>query len=95
MNTETGLKLLPILGNIAEKLDLDKYRVKSNNPEAAGKKFIIDIMKNSSKIQYEIIQAVSILENRSQEEIKKQSFFKTLASFKSIFDNEEFKIFFK
>lgn len=104
ISSEQIFDMLPFVVDIYEKIDFDKHR-KDLTKKYKGKKNIdylepaIDgakiILKNSGKIKEEFFQVVAIAENKDPDEIKKQSFLKTLKTVKSIFSDPELVAFFK
>ncbi|TCT23394.1 hypothetical protein EDD68_107108 [Melghiribacillus thermohalophilus] len=103
MNTEQAFDLLPHVVDIYDKLDLDQYR-KDVQKKYKGKKVDqtqvgIDafkyVLKNSHKVKEEFFQIVAIVEDRPVEEVKRQSFLKTVNSIKKVFTDPELMDFFK
>ncbi|MBU3176093.1 hypothetical protein KPL47_06890 [Clostridium estertheticum] len=98
ISTEKVYDMLPVVTVLYDKLDLDGYRKKFIK-ENKGKKDIdknaigIDvfkhILKNSQKVKEEIFEVVAIFEEQTVEEVKAQSFMKTLNSLKEIFSDKE------
>lgn len=104
IESEKVIDMLPFVVDIYEKLDFDKFRKDLKKKYAAKKKIdyldpVIDsgkyILKNAPKVKDEIFSIVSIVEERSLEEVKNQSFFKTLNTLKEIFTDKDLMDFFK
>ncbi|MFC4389144.1 hypothetical protein ACFOZ1_15285 [Gracilibacillus marinus] len=96
--------MLPYAVEIYEKLDFDNYRKKLQEEYKKKKKVdavdaAVDavkyILKNSKNVKEEIFQVIAIAEKKDLEVVRNQSFFKTIATFKAIFTNEELTTFFK
>lgn len=104
ISSEQVFDMLPYVVDIYEKVNFDKYR-KDVTKKYKGKKDIdflepaIDgakyILKNSAKVKEEFFAVVAIAENKKVEEIKEQSFFKTVGTIKGIFSDPELLSFFK
>jgi hypothetical protein len=104
INTEKAFDMLPYAIEIFEKLNIqsfgkklrEKYNGQKNVDQmAVGIEVFLFIAKNSSKVKAEVFNLVAILEGKSAEEVKKQSFATTLSSLKLIFSDEELLSFFK
>ncbi|MDQ0340272.1 hypothetical protein J2S00_003077 [Caldalkalibacillus uzonensis] len=103
MNTEQVFDLLPVVVDIYDKLNIDRYRKelqkkyqgKKVDPTEVGIEVFKYILKHSGKVKEEFFQIVSIVENRPVEEVKKQSFLKTMNTIKEIFSDPELMDFFK
>ena len=103
-STEKAFDMLPTVVVLYEKLDLDGYR-KQLAKENKGKKDVnntllgIDlfkhVLKNSAKIKEEIFEIVSIFEDKTIEEVKAQSFGKTINTVKDIFTDKDATELFK
>jgi len=103
-NTEKAFDMLPSVVTLYDKLDLDAYRKKiaaktkgkdENDKEALGIDLFKYILKNSTKVKEEVFEIVSIFEDKTVEEVKAQSFIKTVNTIKSIFSDKETMSFFK
>lgn len=104
INSEKAFDMLPSVVDIYDKLDLDGYRKKIAE-ENKGKKDIsnetlgIDlfkyVLKNSGKVKEEVFEIVAIFEEMPIEEVKAQSFMKTINTIKGIFSDQETTDFFK
>lgn len=104
ITTNQVFDMLPMVVDLYDKLDLDGYRKKLSE-ENKGKKDVtaeglgIDvfkyILKNSGKVKEEFFEIVSIFEDKTIEEVKAQSFGKTINSMKEIFTDKETTELFK
>lgn len=104
ITSEQAFDMLPYAVDIYDKLNFDKYR-KELVKKYKGQKTIdyldpvIDaakfILKNSGKIKREVFNIVAIAENKKLEEVKQQSFFKTIQTFKKILSDPDLVSFFK
>jgi len=101
-NSEKAFDMLPSVVDLYDKLDLDSYRKKiaakgkdETDKEALGIDLFKYIIKNSGKIKEEVFEIVSIFEGKSVQEVKEQSFIKTINTVKEIFSNKETTDFFK
>ncbi|WP_067725373.1 hypothetical protein [Oceanobacillus damuensis] len=108
LSNEQVFDMLPHAVDIYDNLDFDSYRKKLKDeydkkrkngkkidPVDASVDAVKYILKNSKNVKNEIFNIIAIAENKSFEEVRKQSFLKTIATFKSIFTNEELVSFFK
>jgi len=103
-STEKAFDMLPMVTVMYEKLDIDGYR-KKLKAESKGKKDIsanvigIDlfkyILKSSGKIKEEVFEIVSIAEDMTIEEVKAQTFTKTIKTMKDIFTDKDTTELFK
>jgi len=103
-STEKAFDMLPSVVVMYDKLDLDKYR-KELTEKSKGKKDVdtnaigIDlfkhVLKNSAKVKDEVFEIVSVFEEKTVEEVKAQSFMKTLNTIKEIFSDAEATDFLK
>jgi hypothetical protein len=103
-STEKAFDALPSVVLLYDKLDLDAYRKKiatkskdkdDIDKEALGIDLFKYVLKNSSKIKEEVFEIVSIFEDKTVEEIKAQSFIKTIKTIKDIFTDKEATDFLK
>lgn len=93
MNTEKALSILPIVGEIFDKVDLKKLTVKSKDEMGAGLEGFTYVLKNATKIQDELIEIVAILEDSTIEEVRKQPFTKTIKTIKDSISAEDIDFF--
>ena len=103
-NTDKAFDMLPSVVDLYEKLDLDTYRKKiaqqnkgkeDVNNEALGIDLFKYVLKNSAKVKEEVFEIVSIFEGKPVQEVKAQSFMKTINTIKDIFSDQETTNFFK
>ncbi|WP_051189145.1 hypothetical protein [Halalkalibacillus halophilus] len=104
INSEQVFDMLPYVADLYEKSGFDSYR-KEIRKKYQGKKNVdsldpaIDavrfILKNSNKVKDEFFNIVAIAEERKVEEVKKQSYIKTMRSIKRIFSDPDLVDFFK
>ena len=104
ISTEKIFDMLPSVVVLYEKLGIDGYRKriaeenkgkKNINNEVIGINLLMYIMKNSVKVKEEVFEIVSIFEGKTVEEVKVQSFTKTLNTLKEIFSDTETTDFLK
>lgn len=105
LSTEKAFEILPYISDIYEKLDFSEFIKKYQENKAeedserrqiiAGLDIFSFIMKQSGKVKDEFFNIVAIVEDKEIEEIKKQSFAKTLKTIKDIFTDKETVDFFK
>ncbi|HBV88316.1 MAG TPA: hypothetical protein DEF42_17125 [Desulfosporosinus sp.] len=104
ISTEKVFDMLPIVVDLYDKLDLDSYRKdiieknkdnKNVNKEMLGIDWFKYILKNSAKVKEEVFEIVSIFEDKPVEEVKAQSFGKTINTIKEIITDKETMSFFK
>lgn len=104
LTTNQVFDMLPTVVVLYEKLDLDKYRkkiAKENKDKKDVDSTVIGIdlfkyvLKNSAKIKEEVFEMVSIFEDKPIEEVKAQSFGKTIATVKEIFTDKDATELFK
>jgi hypothetical protein len=104
VSTEKIFNMLPSVVDLYEKLDIDgyrkkfteKYKGKGNvDKEIVGIDLFKYILKNSAKVKEEVFEIVAIFEDKSVEEVKAQSFAKTLNTVREIFNDKETISFFK
>lgn len=99
-NTEKAFDLLPSVVDLYDKLDIDGYKKKiteknkgKDKKDISNESLGIDlfkyIFKNSAKVKEEVFEIVSILEEKSVEEIKAQNPVKTMNTIKEIFSNKD------
>lgn len=106
ISSEKAWDMLPYVSDIYEKLDITKY-IESNqiqlNPDDDFKTMMLSvglgmfsyILKSTPKIKTEVFTIVSILEDKTMEEVLAQSPTKTIKAFRSIFEDKELLGFFK
>jgi len=103
VNTEKVFDMLPVVVELYDKLNLDEYRkklqkenkVKKINSNDLGIEIFKHILKNSSKVKDNFFEIVAIFEEKTVDEIKAQSFAKTINTIKDIFTDKEMTGFFK
>lgn len=104
IESEKVIDMLPHVVDIYEKLKFDEFRKDLKKKYAPKKKYdyldpVIDsgkyILRNAPKVKDEVFTIVSIVEDRPLEDVKKQSFFKTLNTCKEIFQDKDLMDFFK
>lgn len=103
LSSEKVFDMVPVMVDIFDKLDFDNYRKKLTeqskiekwDTDKTGMKAFAYILKNSAKVKDEFFQIVAISEDKDIEEVKKQSFGKTINSIKEIFSDKEAIDFFK
>lgn len=105
LSTEKAFEILPYVSDIYEKIDLSefirKYQENKKEEDVANRQIIAGldlfsfVMKQSGKVKEEFFNIVSIVEDKEIEEVKKQSFGKTLKVIKDLFADEELSDFFK
>ncbi|WP_163583282.1 hypothetical protein [Gracilibacillus saliphilus] len=108
LSNDQVFDMIPYAVDIYEKLDFDGYRKqiqeKAKSKKKAGKNIdpmdvgidaVKYILKNSKEVKQEIFELIAIAENKTAEEIRSQSFIKTISTFKAIFTNKELVSFFK
>lgn len=102
ITTEKAFDLLPYVADIYTKTDIKKYVTEKRSKVKAGDDAMIlgldlfsYIMKQSPKVKGEFYNIVAILEDKKVEEIKAQSFAKTIAAVKTLFEDKEILAFFK
>lgn len=103
ITSEQAFDMLPMVVDIYDKLDFDTYR-KELKEKYEGKKAdqltvgieaFKYVFKNSGKVKEEVFSIVAIAEGKPIDEIKKQSFTKTILTFKAIFSDKDAVDFFK
>lgn len=106
VSTEAAFDALPYVMDVYDKLDLDSYRKKVSKQYKGQDKKKIDVneigidlfkyvLKNLSKAKEEIFTVISIFENKSVEDVKKQPIAETIKSLRTIFSDKETMDFFK
>ena len=103
VNSEQVFDMLPHVTDLYDKLDLDTYRKemtqKYKGKEADKMEIGIEvfkyIFKNSHKVKEEVFSIVAVAEGKTIEEVKRQSFPKTILAIKTIFSDKELVDFFK
>lgn len=103
VSTEKVFDMLPVVVEIYNKLDIDTYR-KELEKENVGKRLnkndlginiFKHVLKNSLTVKKECFEIVSIFAEKTIEEVKAQSFGKTMSAMKEIFTDKEALDFFK
>lgn len=97
IKTEVLYDMLPQIVEVYEKLDVEGFRnkmtkenkAKKIEDKALGIKLFLFVLKSSQKIKKEVFEIVSVFENMTVEEVKAQSFGKTIATLKEILQDEE------
>lgn len=103
LSSDKVFDMLPVVVVLYDKLDLDTYRKKlaKENEEKKldsndlGIEIFKYVLKNSSKVKEDFFEIVSIFEDKTIEQVKKQSFAKTVSAIKIIFTDKEATSFFK
>jgi len=105
ISSDKVFDMLPMVVELYDKLDLDTYRKKlaKENEVNEVKKDANDlgiemfkyVLKNSGKVKDIFFDIVAIFEEKKLEEVKKQSFAKTISTIKEIFTDKEAASFFK
>ena len=103
ISTEKAFSALPIVVSIYDKLDIDGYRKKfaeenkgtTADAETVGTDLIKYILTNTPKVKEEAFSVVALIEDKTVEEIKAQSFAKTFIAIKEIFQDQDLIGFFK
>ena len=104
--TEKAFDMLPTVVVLYEKLDIDGYRnrlIEENKDKSKkdldikvlGTDIIKYILKNSYKVKEEVFEIVSIFEEKDIEEVKAQSFIKTINTIKEIIADKDAMELFK
>ena len=103
VSTEKVFDMLPVVVELYDKLDIDTYR-KDLEKENVGKRLNKNdlginifkyVLKNSLKVKNEFFEIASIFEEKTIEEVKAQSFGKTINVIKEVFTDKETLDFFK
>ncbi|WP_209121508.1 hypothetical protein [Alkalihalobacillus sp. BA299] len=108
IDSEQVFDMLPYVADIYEKTGFDDYRKELKRKYKAKDVKDVDefklaaaidavkfILKNSVKVKDEFFNIVAIAEQKKLEEVKRQSFVKTIQSVKKIFSDPELVDFFK
>ena len=103
VSTEKVFDMLPVVVEIYDKLDVDAYRKdlekenegKRLNKNDLGINIFKHVLKNSLKVKKECFEIVAIFEEKTIEEVKAQSFGKTINVIKEVFTDKETLDFFK
>ena len=105
LSTEKAFDILPYISDIYEKIDfkgfIKEYREnikdadEGNQQLIAGLDIFAFLMKQSGKVKEEFFNIVAIAEDKKVEEVKEQSFAKTLKTIKELFADKELTDFFK
>jgi len=90
ISTEKAFDLLPYMVDIFDKLEIKEY-VKDNkgstdDAEKAGYELILYVMRNAPKVKDEVIKVVASIEEKPEKDIRKQSIFVTVKSFKELLE---------
>ena len=98
ISTEKAFDLLPHMVDIFDKLEIKEYvqqnKGKENDAEKAGYELILYIMRKAPKVKDEVIRVVASIEEKPEEEIRKQSIFVTIKSFKELLEADGMMDFF-
>ena len=100
ITSDKAFDLLPAMTDIFDKLNLKDYisdlkkNSKGKDKETVGIELFKYVLKNSSKIKEEFFSIVAIIQDKTPEEIKKQSIVDTFNSIKQLFADKEFMSFF-
>lgn len=98
LSTNTVFDLLPVVVVLYDKLDIDGYRKKISeqnknkkniNNNVLGIELFKYILSNSGKIKEEVFEIVAIVEEKTIDEIKAQSFMTTINTIKDILTDKE------
>lgn len=103
ITSEKVFDMLPTVVTLYDKLDIDSYRKKLAKENIKKKLDSNDlgieifkyVLKNSSKVKEDFFEIVAIFEDKTVEDVKAQSFGKTINSIKEIFSDKETVGFFK
>lgn len=103
LTSEQAFDMLPHVADLYDKLNLEdyrkqlkeKYQGKEADDHAVGIEVFKHIFKNSGKIKGEVFHIVAIADGKTVQEIKEQSFTKTIMALKSIFSDKETVDFFR
>lgn len=103
ISTEKAFDMLPIVTVMYDKLKIDEFikaLTKENKNKivtntALGINLFKYILTNSKKVKQEVFEIVSVMEEATVEEIKEQSFAKTINTLKEVFTDNEATEFFK
>lgn len=104
VSTEKIYDMLPMVVELYDKLDLDKYikKVQSENKnkkdintKSVGIEIFKHILKNTPKVKIEVFEIVAIFEGKEIEEIKAQNFMLTINALKDLFSDKDATDFFK
>lgn len=103
ITSEKVFDMLPTVVTLYDKLDIDSYRKKLAKENIKKKLDSNDlgieifkyVLKNSSKVKEDFFEIVAIFDDKTVEEVKLQSFGKTINSIKEIFSDKETVGFFK
>jgi len=92
IETDKALDIFPVLGNIIEKLDIKEL---GTDGKKAGTKIFKTVLTKVPAIKKELYEIVNIISGTGTEEIKKQSFGKTITAFKQVTDDPDLMDFIK
>ncbi len=96
--------MLPSVVAMYDKLDMDGYREKiakeikgkeKPNEKILGIGLLKFVLANSAKVKTEIFEIVAVFEDKTVEEVKTQSFMKTINSVRTIFEDKDTTDFLK
>ena len=105
ITNDKAFDMLPYAVEIFEKLDIETY-IKKNTVEAdeqedtteltreQGIKMVKYIIKNANKVKEEVFNIVAISEEKTVDDIRKESVSVTIKTFKEIIQDEELMGFF-
>lgn len=105
ISTDTAFDMVPAVCSIYDKIDVKTFTSafadEMNTAESevdetiVGLDLFMHVLRQSSLIKDEIVEIVSILEDRSIEDVRAQSIIKSLTSIKTIFEDREIMGFFE
>lgn len=106
ISTDKVFEILPVVSVIYDKVKIKEFIVdfhdKATKKDVSkfeelevGLDLFAYILRQSATIKDEVISLVSILDEKDIEEVKKQSFVKSMMSIKDIFQDKELLDFFK
>lgn len=104
ISTEKAFDMLPMVTVLYDKLAIDKYRdelakknkgKKNISAESLGIDIFKYILQNSGKVKEDFFEIASVFEEKPIEEIKAQSFTKTILTMKEIMTDGDAVDFFK
>ena len=103
ISSEKLFDMLPTAVVLYDKLDIDTYRKKLTeenkkkklDTKSLGIDLFKHILKDSGKVKEEIFEIVAIFQDAKIEEVKAQSFGKTITTVKAVFTDKEATDFFK
>jgi hypothetical protein len=99
LTTEKILDILPSVVDIMEKLKLKKFSnnkaLQKMNEQQVGYELFKLVAKNTPKIKTELFTIISIVEEKTVEEVAKSSPAETLNTIKELMGDKEVMAFFK